>query len=100
MGAGAGIAIEDAMVLGVLLAKVTSPEEIAAAFKAYDMVRRPRCQKVVDSSRETGLIFCGEFGLEVAELKARISPKWDFIYGLDMEAHIKEAMENFTQFKS
>ncbi|KAI6083364.1 salicylate hydroxylase [Hypoxylon rubiginosum] len=100
MGAGAGVAVEDAMVLGALFANISSPKEITAAFKAYDMVRRPRCQKVVDTSRETGLLFCGEFGLDVAELRAEISTRWSFILDLDMEAHRQEAMKYFTQYKN
>ncbi|KAI1386325.1 salicylate hydroxylase [Hypoxylon trugodes] len=97
MGAGAGIAIEDA--ISKLFANISSPKEITAAFKAYDTVRRLRCQRVVDSSRETGLLFCGKYGLDVAELRAEISTRWNFILDLDMEAHQQEAMECFTQYK-
>ncbi|KAK6212809.1 hypothetical protein LQW54_004898 [Pestalotiopsis sp. IQ-011] len=100
MGAGAGIALEDAMLLGKLIAKGSSTEEIAAAFKAYDALRRPRCQKVVDKSRDTGLLFCGEYGLDVAELRAQISTRWNFILPLDMEAHIQEALEEFARIKN
>ncbi|KAI4597318.1 hypothetical protein KJ359_004424 [Pestalotiopsis sp. 9143b] len=100
MGAGAGIALEDAMLLGKLIANVSSPEEIVAAFKAYDALRRPRCQKVVDTSRDTGLLFCGEYGLDVAELRAQISTRWNFILQLDMEKHIQEALDEFSRIKN
>ncbi len=59
-GAGAGQALEDAMILGELFANIQSPEDINAAFSAYDMMRRPRCQQVIDSSRGTGAICCGQ----------------------------------------
>ncbi|KAI0180074.1 salicylate hydroxylase [Hypoxylon sp. FL1284] len=100
MGAGAGVAIEDAMVLGALFAKISSPTEIPAAFQAYDTVRRPRCQRVVDTSRETGLLFCGEFGLDIPKLRADITTRWNFILDLDMEAHQQEAFKCFTQYKN
>lgn len=100
MGAGAGIALEDAMVLGKLIANVSSAEEIAAALKAYDALRRPRCQKVVDTSRDTGLLFCGVYGLDVAELRVQISTRWNFILQLDMEKHIEEALEEFARIKN
>ncbi|OTA98272.1 hypothetical protein M426DRAFT_17561 [Hypoxylon sp. CI-4A] len=100
MGAGTGIAIEDTMILGALFANISSPKEITAAFKAYDTIRRPRCQKVADSSRETGLIFCGKSGLDVAELRTKISTKWNFILDLGMDEHQQEAMKYFTQYKN
>ncbi|TRX95547.1 hypothetical protein FHL15_003505 [Xylaria flabelliformis] len=53
-GAGAGQAIEDALILDTVLGHITSREEISAAFQAFDAIRRPRCQRLVDSSKETG----------------------------------------------
>ncbi|KAF3020595.1 hypothetical protein E8E14_010259 [Neopestalotiopsis sp. 37M] len=100
MGAGAGQAIEDAMILGKLVANVTSPDELAAAFRAYDAVRRPRCQKVVDTSRETGHLFCGQSGLDAAELRAKLSTRWGFILFLNMEEHIQEALGEFAKLKN
>lgn len=72
------------MVLGALLRKVKSADEIAAAFRAYDTVRRPRCQRVIDSSREMGRICCGaEVGLDPDDLRAAMAGKWEFLFGLD-----------------
>ncbi|KAI1462013.1 salicylate hydroxylase [Annulohypoxylon moriforme] len=98
-GTGAGLAIEDAMVLGALFGKVTSPNDIPAAFKAYDEVRRPRCQRIIDTCRETAKIFCGrdaEIGLDPDKLRDVIRPRWNFIFGLDMEAHKEEAIRIFV----
>lgn len=92
-GAGTGLAIEDAMVLGALFASISSANEISAAFKAYDLLRRPRCQQVIDSSRETGLILCGQVDLHADELRELLAPRWNFIFGLDMELHKREALE-------
>ncbi|KAH8161097.1 hypothetical protein CIB48_g7142 [Xylaria polymorpha] len=87
-GAGTGLAIEDSMVLAALLAKVSSAEDIESAFKAYiyDRVRRPRCQQVIDSSREPSHILCGQSGLEANNLRELLAPRWSFIFGLDMES--------------
>ncbi|RYP69607.1 hypothetical protein DL770_008213 [Monosporascus sp. CRB-9-2] len=95
-GSGAAMAFEDAMILKELLGNITSSADIKAAFKAYDAVRRPRCQRVIDSSRETGLMLCGQHadaGLNPEKLRALLAPRWDFIYGLDMSAHKQEALQ-------
>ncbi|KAI1394173.1 salicylate hydroxylase [Hypoxylon trugodes] len=100
-GSGAGMAIEDAMILGALFGEVSSPKKIPAAFKAFDVVRRPRCQRIIDSSRETGLLFLGknpDVGLDPAKMKEAIAPRWNFIFGLDMESHKGEAISKFKEF--
>ncbi|KAI2467250.1 salicylate hydroxylase [Annulohypoxylon bovei var. microspora] len=98
-GTGAGMAIEDAMVLGALFGKVTSSKDIPAAFKAYDEIRRPRCQRIIDSSRETARLFCGmnpKVGLDPDKLREVIRPRWNSVFGLDMEAHKVEAIRLFV----
>ncbi|KAI1480915.1 salicylate hydroxylase [Daldinia eschscholtzii] len=98
-GSGAGLAIEDAMILGTLFANISSPDEISAAFEAYDVVRRPRGQRLIDSSRETGKILCGESGLRADELRGLLAPRWDFIFGLDMESHKREALDELRNIQ-
>ncbi|TGJ82858.1 hypothetical protein E0Z10_g5905 [Xylaria hypoxylon] len=98
-GAGTGLAIEDAMVLAALLAKVSSAEDIESAFRAYDWVRRPRCQQVIDSSRETGRILCGQSGLQADNLRGLLAPRWNFIFGLDMEIHKQDALDKMRKFQ-
>ncbi|XXG96085.1 hypothetical protein Hte_002363 [Hypoxylon texense] len=99
-GSGAGLAIEDAMVLGKLLGAVTSGEEVSAAMEAFSDVRRPRCQMVIDSSRGTGRILCGrhsEAGLDPEKLKETLLPRWKHIYGIDHESHESEALRKFEE---
>ncbi|GAW18340.1 hypothetical protein ANO14919_078150 [Xylariales sp. No.14919] len=98
-GAGIGLAIEDAMVLGALLAKVSSKEDFECAFQAYDTVRRPRCQRIIDSSRETGHILCGQSGLQADELRGLLAPQWNFLFGLDMSAHKQDALDNMRELQ-
>ncbi|KAI1260714.1 salicylate hydroxylase [Xylariaceae sp. FL1019] len=102
-GAGAGLAIEDAMILGALLSQVKSADDILKAFKAFDAVRRPRCQRIIDSSRETGQIMCGrhpEVSLNTREMKEALEDKWEFILGLDMDLHQQDALETMRQLRS
>ncbi|RYP66821.1 hypothetical protein DL769_005916 [Monosporascus sp. CRB-8-3] len=101
-GSGAAMAFEDAMILKELLGNITSSADIKAAFKAYDAIRRPRCQRVIDSSRETGWMFCGQHadaGLDPEKLRALLAPRWDFIFGLDMNAHKQEALHKLREMQ-
>ena len=101
-GAGAGQAFEDSVVLGTLLNSLTSADEIEAAFKAYDSVRRPRGQRVIDSSRGTGLILCGqdeEIGLDPDRLRGALGTRWNFIMGLDIKEHAQSAVDKMEEFQ-
>lgn len=51
------MAIEDAMILSRLLGAVNSAADLEAAFKAYDAVRRPRSQRLVESSRRVARVY-------------------------------------------
>ncbi|KID82874.1 salicylate hydroxylase [Metarhizium guizhouense ARSEF 977] len=95
-GYGLGLAIEDAVILSTLLTETSSCRGINTAFKAYDAVRRPRCQMLIDSSRGTGRILCGQdgyAGLEPGRLNEVLASRWDFIHGLDIEAHKQDALD-------
>lgn len=99
-GSGAGMAIEDSLILSTLLGASRIPSEAVTALRVYDQVRRPRTQRVVESSRVTGDIMTGkgqETGLELAKLKEKLLPRWEFIIDFDVEKHIKEAREIFER---
>jgi salicylate hydroxylase len=100
-GAGAGQAFEDVMVLSALLREVSAPAHLEAAFKAYDAVRRPRGQQVIDSSRGTGLIFCGqsEARLEPDKVMQALAPRWDFL-NIEPKAHIEEALAKLREMRA
>lgn len=94
-GAGTGQAFEDAMILGALLGEIKLPAEICYAFKAYDAVRKERCQQVIDSSRGTGLIMCGQnpdAGLDPEKIRDLLAPRWGFLYGIDLDTYKDEAL--------
>lgn len=78
------------------------PSEIAHAFQAYSAVRRDRCQRVIDSSRGTGLIFCGqdpEAGLEPNKMMGLLAPRWGFIGGIDFDSYKEEALGRMKQLQ-
>ena len=101
-GSGAGQAIEDAMILEAVLREVQTPDQLEAAWQAYDAVRRPRTQHIVESSRLTGQLISGRgpgVGLDMDRLRAALAPRWEFIYGLDMKEHKEDALAAFKKFQ-
>ena len=89
------------MILGTLLGSIQSPEEIDAAFKAFDSVRRSRCQQVIDSSRGTGNIMCGqnkEVGLDPEIMRQSLAPRWAFLF-IDFEAYKQDALKKMREFQ-
>jgi len=56
-GNGAAQALEDAAVLDHLFGRVETPSQVEAAFLAYDTVRRPRSQTVVNLARAFGRVY-------------------------------------------
>ena len=102
-GSGAGQAIEDSMILDALFSEVKDVSEIAAAFKAYDAVRRPRSQQVVESSAGTAKILCGKepgVGLDPDKIREATGPRWGFISALNYKEHKKDALSRFADLKS
>ncbi|KAJ6781400.1 hypothetical protein PWT90_02237 [Aphanocladium album] len=94
-GSGAGMAIEDAAVLGALLDQVKTPEDIAVAFQAYDQVRRPRDQRVIDSSKETGKLMCLQgpaASVDANGLLGLLGHRWDFISAFDIGDDMNKAV--------
>ncbi|RYP79010.1 hypothetical protein DL770_006755 [Monosporascus sp. CRB-9-2] len=93
-GSGGGMSIEDSLILSTLLGSAKNPTEALTALKVYDQVRRPRTQRIVESSRVTGAILTGS---GEATFNLKTSPKllrrWDFILDIDMRKHYNEAIE-------
>jgi salicylate hydroxylase len=90
------------MVLSTLLGEVTSSQQLEAALKAYDEVRRPRTQHIVKSSHGVGMVLCGkgEEGLDVKRIAEELPPRWVVIHGLDQKAHKREALEAMRKMGS
>ena len=84
------------MILDAVLGQVTEPYQLAAAFEAYDTIRRPRAHRIVVSSQEVGRIICGrgeDIGLDVDKMRAALGERWVFIHTLDQKEHKKRALD-------
>ena len=101
-GAGAGMAIEDAAVLSILLGNVRGqePSELERAFRAYDTVRRPRTQKLVTTSRDAGMLY--DFQKEGVRddpelIKRDLLQRMKWIWDTDLGQHCEDAVKLMNQ---
>ncbi|AXE33295.1 FAD-dependent monooxygenase [Chromobacterium phragmitis] len=74
LGQGAGMAIEDAAVLGHVMQKQLAPEQ---ALRLYETLRRPRARAIVDASRHLSEVeqFDGFFARARRDIGMRMLPK-------------------------
>ncbi|KZM23024.1 oxidoreductase [Ascochyta rabiei] len=106
-GAGAGQALEDALILTVALSKLhstlplsllatPSPARTAAftaAFTAYDEVRRPRAQRQVATARECGELYnlrdpkTGD-AMGVEEVLGELRGRFEWLWSHDLEGGV------------
>ncbi|KAF1982803.1 FAD/NAD(P)-binding domain-containing protein [Aulographum hederae CBS 113979] len=114
--AGAGQCFEDALVLSQLLALIPShhssspnpnppsnaksdPSQLLeTAFKVFDEIRRPRANKVVDTSQETGMMMRlthPETGEDMDEIVRRLNERLLWIWEHDLEDEGRRAQERF-----
>lgn len=96
--AGAGQALEDAVVLAHLLALVKTPEELEPAFQVYDAIRRPRAQKVVTTSLASGMIklwLDPELGSDMEKIVENGNESLHWIWQHDISADLREAEDQF-----
>lgn len=100
-GAGAGQAIEDALVLSELLrtwrdSNSSSSFSIEKVIAAYDAVRRPRSQKVVTTSRLTGMMYDWEHpdcGDDLDKIRAYSLERFSWIWDEDLDEQIRVAVD-------
>lgn len=102
MGAGAGQAIEDAYVLVEMLAdpRLKERRHVQAALRAYDLVRRPRSQKVVQKSHENAKALClmaPGIGTDEDKLRDLWTDNFHWLWDLDMKAHAESARSILTE---
>lgn len=100
--AGAGQAIEDAMILSILFSKVTSPADIMSALEAYSTVRLARTHYAQNMSAENGDI-CMNVGkfkdFDAAKLKEAFEFRWEELWYFDLNKHREEALGAFEKLK-
>lgn len=89
------MAIEDSLMLCTLLGHATSVSQALVALRVYDQVRRPRTQRIVESSYRMGRLRTGrdeEAGLDLDKNRRTLLTRWDFIIDFDNEASCNEAL--------
>jgi salicylate hydroxylase len=90
------MALEDALVLSRLLLRVQSESDVRAAFKGYDAVRRPRNTRQVETSLQAARVLSFRedgVGSDIGKIREQIEHRWEWIWGLDLQEHIREAEE-------
>lgn len=93
--AGAGQAIEDALVLETLLGRVQDRAQIPNAFASYDVVRRPRSQRVCATSREAGELLAMRLpgvGEDIKKIEQNLNTRLDWIWQEDLAAQTAKAV--------
>lgn len=105
-GAGAGMAVEDALILSQLLASINSVGELEIAFAVYDAVRRPRSQRLVASSRKIGEVYNfgdSAIGDNMEAMRKYLEHAWDWIWNEDLDRQLEKAQsllkEHFKRAK-
>ncbi|KAF2661102.1 mannitol 1-phosphate dehydrogenase [Lophiostoma macrostomum CBS 122681] len=94
MGAGAGMAIEDAYILSNLIGFAKVSNSMERIFKAYDAVRRPRTQKLVEYSKISGMaidFLVPDIGDNTRRMKQRLEDMYRWLWHEDLEAQLVEA---------
>ncbi|KAF0331199.1 mannitol 1-phosphate dehydrogenase [Colletotrichum asianum] len=89
-GSGAGMAIEDAYVMGNLLSLISSPEEIEPAFAVYNKTRKERSQNLVTDSREQGQLYELEFKDDPEWIAENLSTRMDWIWKYDLTQELEK----------
>lgn len=96
--AGAGQGLEDALILSRLLGLVSSADQLDAAIKVYDGIRRPRAQSVVQESRDVGMgyyLIHPDFGADLQKITEAANKRLPLLWWHDLEADCRTAEESF-----
>jgi salicylate hydroxylase len=94
LGAGAGMAFEDAYILSNLLEAVKEPADFEKAFLGFDKSRRSRTQRLIMDSRRAGIAnkFAGEgIGDNLEKLQPDIDARYRWVWEFDLETTLVEA---------
>lgn len=96
-GNGAAQALEDTAVLKALFQQLKTSEQIPALLAAFDQIRRPRSQKVVEISRQFGRInmMLDPPDHNLDEIRRICGEGAAYCSNIDIEAQNQEAVRAF-----
>ncbi|KAF9878658.1 mannitol 1-phosphate dehydrogenase [Colletotrichum karsti] len=89
-GSGAGMAIEDAYVMGNLLGLISGPEEIESVFSVYNKMRKERSQRLVADSREQGQLYELELDEDPEWIANSLSTRMDWVWKYDLTQELEK----------
>lgn len=92
--------MEDALILSNLLGKVEEERELPLAFQVYDYIRRPRAQKVVQTSQEAGQIYSfthPELGEDMTRIVENLNRRFLWIWEHDLKEDVERADRMFRK---
>lgn len=95
MGAGAGMAIEDAHMLSGLLGSIETASDVGKAFQAFDRARRPRTQEVIQRSGKNVLRYkavATAEGPDLASLRAESFETFGWLFDFDLDESLQKAI--------
>lgn len=101
-GSGAGMAIEDALVMGQLVSEALAGENvdvgraIPAVFRVFDATRRERTLRLVEDSRETGQLYDLEhpvFGTDKEKIRETLLTRMDWVWEMDLDAELTNSLD-------
>ncbi|EEH03279.1 mannitol 1-phosphate dehydrogenase [Histoplasma capsulatum G186AR] len=98
--AGAGLGLEDALVMSRLLGLVKKPEQLEGAFEVYNSIRQPSAQAVVQGSQEALLAYFlvhAEFGHDIQKLTDYANTRLSLIWFHELEGDVKTAGQRFRE---
>lgn len=96
--AGAGQGLEDAAVLSHLLAITRSTDQIPRLLEVYDSIRRPRAQRVVQTSQEAGEMYVWnspETESDMQKIVDNANNRLHWIWQHDLRADVQLAEDLF-----
>ena len=96
LGSGAGMAFEDAYIMGNLLGAVNTEEDLSMAFLTFDEVRGDRTRKLVQRSRQAGLaneMLNRKVMDDFDRLEKDIDVRYRWIWDEDLEAMCQDALQ-------
>ncbi|TGO82144.1 hypothetical protein BPOR_0910g00060 [Botrytis porri] len=96
LGAGSGMAFEDAYILSRLCEGVNNRRDIQKALEAYDSVRRPRSQKLLEFSKKAGELISfthDDFGDDVRKIADEMDLLYEWVWTYDLEGSLVEAKQ-------
>ncbi|KAI5122975.1 hypothetical protein M0805_006854 [Coniferiporia weirii] len=99
LGAGAGQALEDALVLVRLLGhSKTTGDNVEAVLRKYDAMRRPRANATLSGSTKAGDIYegFGPSGPSSEGMKADLKGLWEGVWHHDLQADVDAAIEELV----